>query len=185
MLSLQPTASHHDAQRLVRQRRSGVTSTLALASLADAATVVSVTARASPPTPCTSYVVPEAKAGDSVIPLSESALKFASEDPARVTVTVYVCVVSPSCAVTTTAMTLPDPTTSPTTPSWSTTPLSFTSYAAPATTVAVTVVSVTLFATDAVYVVVPDANTGVSVTPLSESALSVASADLARVTVTV
>ena len=82
-------------------------------------------------------------------------------------------------------MTLPDPTTSPTMPSSSTTPFIFISYAAPAAVVAVTVVSVTLFATDAVYTVTPDANTGVSVTPLNESALRLPSEDPARVTVTV
>ena len=81
-------------------------------------------------------------------------------------------------------MTLPDPTTSPTMPSSSTTPFIFISYAAPATTDAVTVVSVTPCPTDAVYAAVPDTNEGDSVTPLSESALKLASEDPARVTVT-
>ena len=158
------------------------TSTLALASLADAITVVSVTLFASD---AVYAVVPDAKPGDSVTPLSESAPSVASADPPRVTVTVYARVVSPSSAVTSTAMTLPSPTSKPTTPSWSTTPLSFTSTLALASfAVAVTVVSVTLFATDAVYTNVPAANTGDSVTPLSESALRLASADPARVTVT-
>ena len=120
---------------------------------AEAVTVVSVTLFA---TDAKYAVVSDAKAGISVTPLSESALKLASEDPSRVTVTVYVCEVTPSCAVTSTAMALPDPTPSGTTPSWSTTPLSFTSYVAPATAVAVTIVSVTVFATDPLYVVVPD-----------------------------
>ena len=44
------------------------------------------------------------------------------------------------------------------------------------------VVCVTPLDTDAVYAVVPDAKAGVNVTPLSESALSVTSADPARVT---
>ena len=44
------------------------------------------------------------------------------------------------------------------------------------------VVCVTPLNTDAVYAVVPDAKAGVNVTPLSEGALSVASADPARVT---
>ena len=90
------------------------TSTLALASLADADTVVSVTAC---PTDAVYATVPDANAGDNVTPLSESALSVASADPPRVTVTVYARVVSPSSAVTTTAMTLPDPTASSTTPS--------------------------------------------------------------------
>ena len=83
-------------------------------------------------------------------------------------------------------MTLPDPTAKPTTPSWSTTPLSFTSTLALASLAdAVTVASVTACPTDTVYAVIPDANAGISVTPLSESALRLASADPARVTVTV
>ena len=97
----------------------------------------------------------------------------------------YVCVVSPSCAVTTTDITLPVPTASGTTPSWSTMPLSFTSYDAPATAVAATVVSVTPCPTEAAYAIVPDAKPGDSVTPFSESPLSAASSDPARVTVTV
>ena len=100
-----------------------------------------------------------------------------------VTVTVYVWVVCPSCAVTTTVMKLPDPTPSGTTPSWSTTPLSFTSTLALASlAVAETVVYVTAFPTDAAYTVVPAANPGTSVTPLNDSPLSEASADPARVT---
>ena len=49
-------------------------------------------------------------------------------------------------------------------------------------TVAFTVASVAPCPTDAVYVVVPDAKAGVSVTPLNESALRRASTDPARVT---
>ena len=83
-------------------------------------------------------------------------------------------------------MTFPSPTANGTIPSWSETPLSFTSYAAPASAkVAVTVVSATAYPTDAEYAVVPDANTGDSVTSLSDSALRPASAEPALVTVTV
>ena len=49
-------------------------------------------------------------------------------------------------------------------------------------TVADTFVCENECATDAAYAAVPDANTGSSVTPLSDSALSEASADPARVT---
>ena len=50
-------------------------------------------------------VVPEVKAGDRVPLDSESAERSAFEDPARVTVTVYVCDV-PICEVTVTVITL-------------------------------------------------------------------------------
>ena len=48
--------------------------------------------------------------------------------------------------------------------------------------VADTVVSVTAFPTDAVYAIVSDANAGIRVTPLNNSALRLASPDPARVT---
>ena len=71
-------------------------------------------------------------------------------------------------------------------PSWSTTPFTFTSITAPASAAAiavtVTVVSVTACPTDAVYAAVPEANPGDSITPLSESALRLASEDPARIT---
>ena len=49
-------------------------------------------------------------------------------------------------------------------------------------TVAFTVAFVTSCSTDAVYAIVPDTNAGVSVTPLNERALRLASEDLAYVT---
>ena len=71
-------------------------------------------------------------------------------------VTMQVCVVSPSSAVTSMLLSA-------------------------SLAVAVTVVSVTLFANDAVYAVVRYANTGDSVTPLSGSALRLASTEPALV----
>ena len=115
---------------------------------ADAATVVSVTLLE---TDAVYVIVPDANAGINVTPLNDSALRLASADPARVTITVYVCVVSPSCAVTTTVITLSAPTASGTMPSWSTMPLIRISYAEPAlATVAATVTALTSWATSAV-----------------------------------
>ena len=64
---------------------SGVTSTLALTSLAVAVTAVSVTLFA---TDAVYVIVHDAKAGDSVTPLSDSALRLASAEPSLVKVTV-------------------------------------------------------------------------------------------------
>ena len=131
-------------------------------------------------------VVPDAKAGISVTPLSDSALRLASSEPALVTMTVYVCVVSPSSAVTSTLRVVSptaSATWSPDIPSSASSGVTST-LALASLAVAVTVVSATLFATDAVYVVVPGANAGDSATPLSDSALRPASPEPALVTVT-
>ena len=101
----------------------------------------------------------------------------------RTTVTVYFEAVSPSSAVTLT-LGVVIPTASSTW--WPAITASASSGAisilVPAAAVAEPVVSATAFPTDAVYAVVPVAKAGFSVTPLSESALRLASADPARVT---
>ena len=166
-----------------------LTPNLALASLRVA---VNVTEFVAFVTDAVYEIVADANAGDNVPELNERAERVASEEPARVIVIVYVFIVVPSCAVSTTSIVL-IPTFSD--KEFEALPLVildqlplFTlapNLALASLREAVTVIAFIALATEAVYEVVADANAGDNVPELNERAESVASAEAARVMVMV